>query len=294
MYYAASIYQMAEFGELASVWLSAVTTLAQVVGIAISIVLVEHVGRRKLVLYSLGAVAVSLVGLGGTFYLARVQSPPVTKALGACQEQDALVWSGVTTYCYDCATIPGCGYCGGMCIPGTMSAPTDLDLCPADRSANVPSQWVYKSCKNAYGYLSVLFMVSYLLAFGIGMGGMPWTINSEIYPLRHRSLAISCSTATNWVGNLVVASTFLTLSRPSGLTTHGAFWLYTCVAAVGWVWLYRRLPETKGLSLEEIERVFQRDASARGYDPIVDEGDEDDDDQEEEDEELDGDDEQCK
>jgi MFS transporter, SP family, solute carrier family 2 (myo-inositol transporter), member 13 len=283
MYYAASIYRMAEFGELAAVWLSAVTTLAQVVGIAISIVLVERVGRRQLVLCSLGAVAVSLVGLGGTFYLARVESPPVAKALGVCQQQDALVWSGVTAYCYDCATIPGCGYCGGMCIPGTPSAPTELDLCPTDLSTNAPSQWVYKSCKNSYGYLSVLFMVSYLLAFGIGMGGMPWTINSEIYPLRHRSLAISCSTATNWVGNLVIASTFLTLSRPSGLTTHGAFWLYAFVAAVGWIWLYRRLPETKGLSLEEIERVFQRDANARGYDPIVDEDDEEEEDQDDDD-----------
>ncbi len=307
MYYAASIYEMAGYDELTAVWLSGFTALAQVVGIATSIFLVDKVGRRTLVLVSLGFVTVSLMGLALSFYWSRISSGEVvfvddssSSSSGSggshwntsslydpekCIHQQAMIWDGIVAYCYDCSKIPGCGYCGndvggileGSCVPGNEAGPftsTSSSTTATTSSArnSYCEVWDYDTCSsgsdtsttttttttNPYGILSVLFMVLYLLAFGIGMGGMPWTINSEIYKLEYRSMAVSLSTATNWIGNLVVSATFLTLSSPGVLTAYGAFGLYGGVALLGWAWLVWALPETKGLGLEEIEGLFRR------------------------------------
>ena len=81
MYYAGTIYEMSNFNEVTSVWLSGFTALAQVLGVAVSIFLVDRVGRRVLVLASLIGVAISLIGLGTSFYLSRVSSEPVVHAV---------------------------------------------------------------------------------------------------------------------------------------------------------------------------------------------------------------------
>lgn len=278
MYYAASIYEMSQFDEVTAVWLSGFTALAQVAGIAASIYLVERAGRRQLILTSLGLVSVCLLGLGGSFYLSRVSSREVLATDEECQEIEAMVWSGITSYCYDCAQMENCGFCGGRCVAGDMKGPfashnSTEQVCARD------TKWIYNSCTNPWSWLSVVFMVLYLLAFGIGMGGLPWTINSEIFSTRYRSIAVSCCTASNWIGNLVVSATFLSISRPESMTAYGAFWMYASVAVIGFVWLFFALPETKGLSLEEIEKMFRgnlrQHGRSAGYDVIGDADDED-------------------
>ena len=236
MYYSASIYEMTGFSEIASIWLSAFTSIALIIGLALSISLVETAGRRPLLIGSLSLVSISTVGLGFSFYLAQVESDQVHTSAQECASIPAWGWSGLTEYCFDCVRIEGCGFCDGQCITGDEFGPFDPTLCSGS--------FKFKSCQNPYGYLSIIFMVLFLLSFGQGMAGLPWTVNSEIYPIKYRSIAVSILTAFNWVMNLIVSATFLSFS--DRLTPHRAFWVYAIMSGLGVIWLYFKLPETKG------------------------------------------------
>lgn len=89
---------------------------------------------------------------------------------------------------------------------------------------------------------------------GYAMSAAPvvWILCSEIQPLKCRDFGITCSTTTNWVSNMIIGATFLTLLDSIGAA--GTFWLYTGlnIAFVGITfWL---IPETKNVTLEHIER----------------------------------------
>lgn len=86
---------------------------------------------------------------------------------------------------------------------------------------------------------------------------MPWTINSEIYPLWARSTCFSISTSVNWGANLIISFSFLSLTK----SIIGAFYLYAFFASIGWIYFFYYLPETKGKVLEEIETLFETDST---------------------------------
>ena len=106
----------------------------------------------------------------------------------------------------------------------------------------------------ATGWLSLLGMVAYLMMFGIGTSAVPWTVNAEIYPMPVRSLCMGLGVACNWLANLIVAYTFLSLE--DAISSAGTFWLYGGAAALGLIWLACTMPETANKSLEEIQRLF--------------------------------------
>jgi len=262
MYYSASIYNMAGFSDTASIWLAGFTALAQFVGMLANMALVEKWGRRTLVLTSLSLVTVSLVAIGASFYLAMASSAAVKVVDPMCATvSNMFIGSFGVTTCFQCVENAACGFCPSLqaCMPGNKTMDT-MGTCPVSSGGGrgMEGGWAYGVCENEYGYLSVASMVLYLFTFGLGMGAMPWTICAEIFPLHVRSLANSLTTSVNWVGNVVISATFLTVASPHVLTQYGAFWLYALIAFSGLVGLSFTLPETKGVPLEEIEALFIR------------------------------------
>ncbi|VTP77944.1 Galactose transporter [Leclercia adecarboxylata] len=79
---------------------------------------------------------------------------------------------------------------------------------------------------------------------------------SEIQPLKGRDFGITCSTATNWIANMIVGATFLTMLDTLG--NANTFWVYgglNLLFIVLTLWL---VPETKHVSLEHIERNLMK------------------------------------
>ena len=113
----------------------------------------------------------------------------------------------------------------------------------------------------ALGWLTAASLAAYVGFFAIGLGPVFWLLISEIYPLAIRARGMSAATIANWLANLVVALTFLDLvdllSRP------GVFFLYAALTFGAFVFARALVPETKGLSLEEVEALWVARASGR-------------------------------
>jgi sugar porter (SP) family MFS transporter len=104
----------------------------------------------------------------------------------------------------------------------------------------------------ASGIIVLIFVLAYVACFAIGIGTGTWVMMAEICPTRVRGRAMSVATVCLWCGTLLVTLTFLSLV--SMFTAPGVFLLYAIVSIAAFFFVWRKVPETKGRSLEEIER----------------------------------------
>jgi sugar porter (SP) family MFS transporter len=104
----------------------------------------------------------------------------------------------------------------------------------------------------ALAIVAVVGLLIYTGSFAIGLGPVFWLLIAEIYPLKIRGAAMSVASMANWGANFVVTISFLTLL--SAIGGVGAFFLFGFLTLVALAYFWRKVPETKGRSLQEIER----------------------------------------
>ncbi|MEX0999795.1 MAG: MFS transporter [Thermodesulfobacteriota bacterium] len=119
--------------------------------------------------------------------------------------------------------------------------------------------YLQKTGGGLLGYLSVASLMFFVAAWTIGPGTVVQLVISEIFPLSVRAVAMSAVTAVIWATYLVVTLTFLSLIDYLG--RPDTFWLYAVMCVVSFVYVYFYMPETKGLSLEEIEEHWRKGKS---------------------------------
>ncbi|KAK7343230.1 hypothetical protein VNO77_11817 [Canavalia gladiata] len=186
MYYSPTIVQMAGFysNELALL-LSLVVAAMNAAGTILGIYLIDHAGRRKLALSSLGGVFASLILLSVAF--------------------------------------------------------------------------LNQSSSNGfYGWLAVLGLVLYIAFFSPGMGPVPWTVNSEIYPEEYRGICGGMSATVCWASNLIVSQSFLSVVQSVGVGS--TFLILAGISVFAFVFVLLYVPETKGLTFDEVEVIWKERA----------------------------------
>lgn len=102
--------------------------------------------------------------------------------------------------------------------------------------------------------LSITMVLVYVAFFSIGMGPITWVYSSEIFPLRLRATGCSVGVAVNRVTSGVISMTFISLYK--AVTIGGAFFMYSGVAVLSFIFFYALMPETRGKTLEEMESLF--------------------------------------
>jgi MFS transporter, SP family, galactose:H+ symporter len=109
--------------------------------------------------------------------------------------------------------------------------------------------------------LAVAMLLTFIVGFAMSAGPLVWTLCSEVQPLKGRDFGIGCSTLTNWTANMLVGATFLTLLNSFGRAQ--TFWLYSALNVLFLLFTFALVPETKGVTLEQIERKLMSGARLR-------------------------------
>ncbi|KAJ1385838.1 Sugar/inositol transporter [Sesbania bispinosa] len=192
MYYSPTIVQLAGFhsNELA-LQLSLIVAAMNASGTVLGIYLIDHAGRKKLALSSLGGVFASLILLSLAFL--------------------------------------------------------------NQSSAN---EW--------FGWLAVMGLVLYIAFFSPGMGPVPWTVNSEIYPEEYRGICGGMSATVCWVSNLIVSLSFLSVAEALGIGT--TFLILAAISVLAFLFVLVYVPETKGLTFDEVELIWKERAWGKNSD----------------------------
>jgi len=102
------------------------------------------------------------------------------------------------------------------------------------------------------GLPMLLLVLGAIGCYAMSLAPVTWVVISEIFPNRIRGAAMAVAVSSLWIACFILTYTFPILNKKLG--SAGTFWLYAVICVAGFVFIKRRLPETKGKSLEQIER----------------------------------------
>lgn len=220
LYYSTDIFKSVGFcGDLASALASVGLGMVKVGVTVLSILLVDRIGRRKLLLVGTSIMALSLVVL--VVFASYQLEVEGSQHRQTCSADNS-----------------------SMTLVNSTSSPIDsTDDC---NSSSLPA---------SLRYVAFVSLLLYVSAYSISFGPVTWVILGEIFPLSSKGHAMSLAQAVNWIFNIFVSSTFL--DAVFAFSLPGVFSFYLLMTVVAVVFIYLTVPETKNKSLETISKELK-------------------------------------
>jgi SP family xylose:H+ symportor-like MFS transporter len=110
------------------------------------------------------------------------------------------------------------------------------------------------------GMVALVCMLVYIAGFAVSWGPVTWVLLSEIFPNQIRGKAMAVAVAAQWIANYLVSWTFPMLDKNPYLVEHFnhgfAYWIYGGMSVLAALFMWRFVPETKGRSLEQMEKLW--------------------------------------
>ncbi|KAI6192148.1 hypothetical protein M3Y97_00305500 [Aphelenchoides bicaudatus] len=287
MYYTAPLIKSAGIkDDHTTIWLSLGTSFVNFFGTVLPFFVIERYGRRSVLLVSTALTVVALVLLGSSFLALNLDTDP---ALGPVEmeqlvkfnvemdsEIESLDHCLTKSNCDFCVTDDRCGYCSlakmntGLCLPlnphnsdESLTGHCSLAVRNVTDFKKHNFYWEESNCNTKLTLLPLCLIVVYLLCFALGLSTIPWVMNAEIYPLYARGVCVSISTCAIWSANAFISLTFLTLA--STVSRFGTFYLYATITAFAFYIFYQYVPDTSGVSIDEVEVLFMNESQKEAY-----------------------------
>ena len=105
------------------------------------------------------------------------------------------------------------------------------------------------------GVSTLVFIIIYTASFMMSWGPICWVYISELFPNKIRGQSVAIAVAFQWLANFIISSTYPGMMQFSSAFTYG---FYAAMAVLSAIFVWKMVPETKGKTLEQIEKIWKR------------------------------------
>lgn len=232
-FYATSIFKQTGIGTNAAFASGVLLSLTTLVFTVIAIILIDRIGRRPLLLFGMFGIALSLIICSYGFSQAKYQ----------LSEEDIAQLNNFDTS----ALTP----LAGKTFKSDVDFKLNMTQALGNQIYNKNEGEILEAATTMNSDLVLAGILGFVACFAFSLGPVMWVLLSEIFPSRYRGLAIGVIGFVNSFSSWFVQQIFpLEISKLGNALT---FLIFGLIAAIGFILLYRILPETKGKSLEQLE-----------------------------------------